>query len=84
MRGHGNIGAAADEQQVGWNGGFGIPMHLADYSLYINVKIPSVNITTHLVMQYLLEEVHPSETCLIFHHDNIVSHTAQSTLSRTP
>ena len=55
-----------------------------DYSLYINVKIPSVNITTHLVMQYLLEEVHPSEPCLIIHHNNIVSHTAQSILSRTP
>ena len=84
MREHDNIGAAADEQQVGRNGGFGILMRLADCSLYINIKIPSVNITTHLVMQYLLEEVHPSEPCLIFHHDNIVSHTAQSTLSRTP
>ena len=84
MRELDNIGAAADEQQVGRNGGFGIPMHLADYSLYINVKIPSVNITTHLVMQYLLEEVHPSEPCLIFHHDSIASYTAQSTLNGTP
>ena len=56
-----NIGAAVDEQQVGRNGGFGILMCLADCSLYINIKIPSVNITLTLVMQYLLEEVHPSE-----------------------
>ena len=56
-----NIGAAVDEQQVGRNGGFGILMRLADCSLYINIKIPSVNITLTLVMQYLLEEVHPSE-----------------------
>ena len=61
MRGHGNIGAAADELQVGRNVGFGILMRLADCSLYINIKIPSVNITLTLVMQYLLEEVHPSE-----------------------
>ena len=27
-----NIGVAVDEQQVGRNGGFGIPMYLADYT----------------------------------------------------
>ena len=56
-----NIGAAVDEHQVGSNGGFGMLMRLADCSLYIDIKIPSVNITLTLVMQYLLEEVHPSE-----------------------
>ena len=84
MREHDNIGAAAGEQQIGRNGGFGILMRLAYCSLYINIKIPLLNIITHLVMQYLLEQVHPPEPCLIFHHDSIVSHTAQSTLSRTP
>ena len=68
MRELDNIGAAADEQQVGRNGGLGIPMHLADYSLYINVKIPSVNITTYLVMLIRL---------------NLVSFSIMITLYRT-
>ena len=75
---------AADEQQVGGNGGFGIHMYLADCGLDINIKTPSVNIITQLMMQYFLEEVHPSEPCLIFHHDSIASYTAQSTLNGTP
>ena len=56
-----NIGdtPAADEQQVGRNGGLGILMRLADCALYINIKTSSVNITTHQVTQHLLEEVHP-------------------------
>ena len=60
-REHDNIGdtPAADEQQVGRNGGLGILMRLADCALYYNIKTPSVNITTHLVTQHLLEEVHP-------------------------
>ena len=45
MREHDNIGAAADEQQIGRNGDFGILMRLADCSLYINIKIPSMNIS---------------------------------------
>ena len=45
MREHDNIGAAAGEQQIGRNGGFGILMRLADCSLYINIKIPSMNIS---------------------------------------
>ena len=46
-REHDNIGdtPTADEQQVSRNGDFGILMRLADCSLYINIKIPSVNIT---------------------------------------
>ena len=42
---HDNIGAAANEQQVSRNVGFGILMRLADCSLYINIEIPLVNIT---------------------------------------
>ena len=61
-REHDNIGdtPAADEQQVGRNGGFGIMMRLADCGLYMNIKAPSVNTNTHLVTQHLLEEVHQS------------------------
>ena len=50
---------ATDEQQVGRNGSLGILTYPADCGLYINMKTPSVNITTHLVTQHLLEEVHP-------------------------
>ena len=51
---------ATDEQQVGRNGGLKTLMRLADCGLYINIKTPSVNINTHLVIQHLLEEVHQS------------------------
>ena len=60
MRELDNIGAAAEEQQVGRNGGLGILMRLADCALYINIKTPSVNINTRLVTQHFLEEVHQS------------------------
>ena len=44
---------ATDQQQVGRNGSLGILMYPADCGLYINMKTPLVNITTHLVTQHL-------------------------------
>ena len=60
-------GRAASRQE--WWSQKKILMRLADCGLYINIKTPSVNINTHLVIQHLLEEVHQSRPWPFFHHD---------------